>query len=64
MGEPEAIKAIKIGIVDINGETFTIEKEPHGWCDGCYFLDKHCPSIAKHICCTGGYILKKNNGTR
>lgn len=60
MGEPEAIKAIKEGFIEIDNKIFLIEKEPHGWCDGCYFLDsKYCPTMARKICCTGGMILKE-----
>lgn len=59
MGEPEALEAIKNGYVKINDKVYSIEKEPHGWCDGCAFLGTNCPTLARHICCTGGMILKE-----
>lgn len=44
----------------INDMWFTIEKNPFGSCDGCYFLNKDCPAKAVTLCCSnGGNILKK-----
>lgn len=59
MGEPEALEAIRKGYVEIDNKTFKVIKEPHGFCDGCYFLGKDCPKLAHMICCTGGMILKE-----
>lgn len=37
----------------------TVEPNPTGTCDGCYFLGKTCPSRAVTICCSnGGNIFK------
>lgn len=59
MGEPEARKAIEEGTVILNNKAFSIEKEPRGSCEGCFFQDYDiCPSLARKICCTGGNILK------
>ena len=59
MGEPEAIKAIEVGYVSINNKVYSIEPHSRG-CTGCVFDDyKICPDIARHICCTGGNILKE-----
>lgn len=59
MGEPEARKAISEGTVILDNKVFSIEMEPKGSCDGCYFQGCDvCPSLARKICCTGGNILK------
>lgn len=72
MGEVEALKAIAKGSVTIpctdnHGLTerigFKVIKEPTGGCSECYFNEHPtyhtCPSLARKICCTGGYILKE-----
>lgn len=59
MGEPEARKAINEGFVILDNTVFSIEKQPKGSCENCYFQEyNHCPSLARKICCTGGNILK------
>lgn len=59
MGEPEAIKSIRLGEVQIQDKTFTIHKELKGGCTDCYFSDTlQCPPTATKICTTGGNILK------
>ena len=64
MGEPEVLDAIKKGSVTIENVNFKITKQEHGWCDGCFYqsnkLVHNCPDMARHICCTGGYILIEN----
>lgn len=43
----------------LGGVKVTVEKNPLGSCDGCYFLGKQCPSRAITICCSnGGNIFK------
>lgn len=60
MGEPESIKAIKDGYTIIDNTKYTIVKSSSGSCDNCIFSQKlDCSDIARHICCTGGYIFKK-----
>jgi hypothetical protein len=63
MGEPEAIEAIRKGSVTIDGTKLKVVKQEHGWCDGCIYNKQEtmpiCPDLARHICCTGGYILIK-----
>ena len=59
MGEPEAFKILKEGILKLNDKTFEIIKHPSGFCDGCYFLDKSCPTLATKVCCTGGVVFKE-----
>lgn len=60
MGELESLKAIKDGYTIIGNEIFKIVKSDNGSCDNCIFSHKlDCPDIARHICCTGGYIFKK-----
>lgn len=64
MGEPEAYEALKRGYIEINEEIFDIEKEPHGWCDGCCFYPEEdkpllCPPLATKTCVTGGVIFKR-----
>lgn len=65
MNEKAAITAIKQGSVTIGDIEFLIIKQPQGSCEDCYFdqviRGKHinCPKTALDICCTGGYILKK-----
>ena len=72
MGEGEALNAILKGkatipCTDNYGLTtrveFKVTKEPSGSCDGCYFnqvnAQYNCPTVARKICCTGGYILIK-----
>lgn len=45
--------------IKIRDNTFLIERNPKGSCDGCYFKDKTCPKDAVTICCSnGGNILK------
>lgn len=64
MGEPEVREAIKKGYVTIGKDDLRIVKEPHGWCNGCVYNSQDtkqtCPDLARHICCTGGYILIKD----
>lgn len=68
MGEPEVREAIRKGSVSIDGDNLRIVKEPHGWCDSCVYnsqdTKKVCPDLARHICCTGGYILIKDKDGR
>lgn len=45
--------------IAIGEDKFYIERSPSGCCDGCYFLQKQCPTRATQICCSnGGNILK------
>lgn len=59
MGEPEAKEAIKRGWYrEADGCVYDIKKQPNGSCTGCTFQNyRVCPDMARHICCTGGYIL-------
>ena len=72
MGESEALNAISKGSVIIpctdhigltERVSFKVIKEPVGSCEGCYFNEHPtyhtCPSLARKICCTSGYILKE-----
>lgn len=68
MGEPEAYKALRDGFIIVDDEVYTIEKQPKGWCDGCYFYEEQskakdygiqCPDLAQKTCCTGGVIFHK-----
>lgn len=44
--------------VIINNKPFIVEPNPIGSCDGCYFLEKNCPTLARKYCCSnGGNIL-------
>lgn len=44
--------------VQIDNKLFIIEPNPIGSCDGCYYLNKNCPTKARHYCCSnGGNIL-------
>lgn len=65
MGEPEALRAIRDGVVNINGELYEIVRQQNGHCDGCSFYTEDskpiCPSLATKVCCTGGYILVNKN---
>lgn len=71
MNEPHIKKLIQSGEpVEINGVIYDIEKQPQGHCDGCAFTPRlsvegkekygPCPTLAMHICCTGGNILKEH----
>lgn len=69
MNEPHIKKLISSGQpVEIKNVLYDIVKQPQGHCDGCAFIPhlKHkdtlgpCPSLAVHICCTGGHILVKH----
>ena len=66
MGEPEVREAIKKGYVTIGNDNLRIVMEPHGWCANCFYNDgratNECPTLARHICCTGGNILIKDKG--
>lgn len=49
---------------DIDNKQFIIESNPIGSCDGCYFLNKNCPTLARRYCCSNGgniLILEKQN---
>lgn len=61
MNEITALKAIANGYIDILGERYIILSNVKGSCDNCYFYENEliCPTIAQHICCTDGHILKK-----
>lgn len=66
VNDPSIKKLIKEHIpVDIAGKKFTIEYNPSGSCNRCYFYNRICPSEAVTICISnGGNILKeyKDNG--
>ena len=58
MGEPEAIKAIKEGCVEINKVVYDVIPRPDGSCETCCFnVEAYCPQKALDICCTGGNVL-------
>lgn len=57
MGEPEAHRIIAKGSAIIEDTEMFILKHPKGHCDGCAYLEReHCPSKARMVCCTGGYV--------
>lgn len=66
LNDQELAKIVRDRIpVTIDNKQFIVESNPIGSCDGCYYLDKNCPTLARRYCCSnGGNILrlkKQNN---
>lgn len=66
LNDQELAKIVKNRIpVIIDNKQFIVESNPIGSCDGCYYLDKNCPTLARRYCCSnGGNVLrlkKQNN---
>lgn len=60
LNDHELAKIVKDKIpVQIDNKTFIVERNPIGSCDGCYYIDRNCPTKARRYCCSnGGNILK------
>lgn len=66
LNDQELAKIVKNRMpVTIDNKQFIVEPNPIGSCDGCYYSDKNCPTLARRYCCSnGGNILrlkKQNN---
>ena len=63
--DPELAEIIRKGTpVEIQSKQFIVESNPIGSCDGCYFLNRNCPTLARRYCCSNGgniLILEKQN---
>lgn len=65
LNDQELAKIVRDRIpVTIDNKQFIIESNPIGSCDGCYFLNRNCPTLARRYCCSNGgniLILEKQN---
>lgn len=65
INDQELAKIVRDRIpVTIDNKQFIIESNPIGSCDGCYFLNRNCPTLARRYCCSNGgniLILEKQN---
>lgn len=50
LNDQELAKIVRDRIpVTIDNKQFIVESNPIGSCDGCYFLNKNCPTLARTL---------------